>query len=75
MLNCSMCSNETNNGLSILKDIFICKDCVYKILTLYVYLNPIKALCPFCYDKKKKRDKCNYCDISKRMEAFKYENL
>lgn len=71
---CSTCNNETDNGLNILKDIFICKDCIYKILTLYIYLNPIKVFCPFC-QMNKNSDKCHYCNISKKMEIFKYENL
>jgi len=72
-INCSTCGNETDNGLNILKDIFICKDCIYKILTLYIHLNPIKLFCPFCQINK--NNKCHYCDIGLKMGIFKYENI
>ena len=74
MLNCSTCGDETNDKINILKDIHICKNCVYRILTLYIYLNPIKSLCPFCQTNKD-NIKCHYCNISEKMKLFKYENL
>lgn len=76
MLTCSTCENEitkTDKRINLLTNIFICKECVYKILTMYVYLNPIKVLCPICLNDKK--IKCEYCDIPKKMEIFKYENI
>lgn len=74
MLICSTCGKETDNKITILKDIHLCKSCIYKILTLYVYLNPIKLFCPFCETNKNNKE-CHYCSISETMKLFRYENL
>ncbi len=41
----------------------VCDICVDKMLTLHVATNPVKTLCPFCFDKKDHTEKCDYCDI------------
>jgi DNA-directed RNA polymerase subunit RPC12/RpoP len=74
-LKCAICGDKIKKDkITLLKEINICMACNYRILVLYIHLNPIWLLCPFCNGKKKK-NKCNYCDISKKMELFRYENL
>jgi DNA-directed RNA polymerase subunit RPC12/RpoP len=74
-LKCAICGDKIKKEkITLFKEINVCNNCVYRILTLYVHLNPVWLFCPFCNGKKKKT-KCSYCDISKKMELFKYENI
>lgn len=74
-LKCAICGDKIKkNKITLFKFLNICNACNYRILTLYVNLNPIWFLCPFCNGKKKK-NKCIYCDISEKMRLFKYENI
>lgn len=57
------------NGMQqIFGGIYLCDQCINKILALYVASNPIKTLCPFCFGKEGNPKKCQYCDIKSVME-------
>jgi primosomal protein N' len=43
--------------------IYVCEECIDKILALHVSTNLIKTLCPYCYEKEGNVNKCPYCDI------------
>ena len=62
---CDTCGKlKSTDGMQhVFSGIYICCQCVDKILSLYVTSNPIRTLCPFCYGKEGNVEKCNYCDI------------
>lgn len=64
-LQCDICVKlKSINGMQqIFGGICICYECISKILILHISSNPIKTLCPYCYDKEGYTEKCNYCDI------------
>lgn len=74
-ITCSSCHSNYDmiSGKTLFGKIRICKECTYKILTLYIYNYPIKQFCPFC--REDRDGSCDYCSISKRLETFSYENI
>lgn len=59
---------------SVCGGIYICDQCVNRILTLYVSCNPIKVLCPLCHEKEGNVEKCEYCNIKTLEEVLANDN-
>jgi len=70
-VNCITCLNPKVNNLGkiIYKKLYVCDDCIYKILTIYLNTNNFKWICPKC--KGEKDSKCEWCDLSKFLKEIK----
>lgn len=73
---CGICNGvcDPKNSRTIFGEIHVCVECIYRILSLYVYSFPIRLLCPFCQNHIGKVS-CLYCNVSRKMEQYKYENI
>ena len=73
LLPCDICGNEhpAINITIVLQGCCICKQCVEKILTFYVYTYPIKTLCPYCQKKETMTEPCQYCNIDIMLQRCK----
>jgi hypothetical protein len=68
---CATCSNSCtkNTSMTIIDGINVCNKCISKILTIFIYKNNIKWLCPYCDSDID--IKCQHCDIDIRFKNFK----
>lgn len=68
---CHTCGNmrEKDNGRIIIDQIFICSECIPKILLLHIYTQPIKWICPHCQGRGSSI--CRYCDLSFMLNRIK----
>jgi len=44
---------------------------VRRIISFYVFINPIKILCPFCYKDQSNKEPCSYCGVKSPEEELK----
>lgn len=69
MQKCAACLKDKNGNGTVVSGLYLCKDCMYKILTIYVYTNNIKWLCPMCNGDINK--KCEFCDLTMLLKELK----
>jgi len=70
---CDTCGLEYSSpcGRRILGKMFICDDCIDKILILHIHVNKIKLLCPFC-NTINRNIKCPNCSLDNMLKAINY---
>lgn len=64
----------TDGMRQVFGGIFVCDQCIDKILSLHVTSNPIKTLCPFCHGKEGNAEHCMYCDVKSLEEGTNNES-
>lgn len=69
---CCACMNPINNNYRrIFDSLYVCDQCTKYMLEAYVYLNPIKILCPTCNaDPQKECKKCHPQHILSKMKKY-----
>jgi len=68
---CYTCGHirEMSLGKIVVGQIFVCQKCIPKILSLHIYTQPIKWLCPHCQGQD--LTICAYCDLGLMVKRAK----
>ena len=54
---------DSRNAKTFFGGINVCPGCNNDIVEKYISTNPIKTLCPFCFDTKDSSVDCQYCNV------------
>lgn len=66
---CATCLEYKGEKGKTIYGLYICEKCIYKILTIHIYTNNIKWLCPMCDGDINK--KCEFCDLTMFLKELK----
>lgn len=70
-MKCITCLKDKidDTGKILYQKLYVCDDCVHKILTVYLYTNNFKWICAKC--ESNPEIKCEWCDLNCFLKEIK----